>query len=90
MPTLKGKNGKEVISTLENQGLIVKYNGIGKVKKQSIPVGRKYKKGEGVYSLARSFMYAGVPSMVMSLWRVSDASTSQLMPACFNVFKNLG
>ena len=40
----------------------------------------KYEKGEGVFSLARSFMYAGVPSVVMSLWRVSDASTSQLMP----------
>ena len=40
----------------------------------------KYEKGEGVYSLARSFMYAGVPSVVMSLWKVSDKSTSQLMP----------
>ncbi len=40
----------------------------------------KYEKGEGVYSLARSFMYAGVPSVVMSLWKVSDYSTSQLMP----------
>ena len=40
----------------------------------------KYEKGEGVFSLARSFMYAGIPSVVMSLWKVSDASTSQLMP----------
>ncbi len=40
----------------------------------------KYEKGEGVYSLARSFMYAGVPSVVMSLWKVSDYSTSHLMP----------
>lgn len=40
----------------------------------------KYEKGEGVYSLARSFMYAGVPSVVMSLWKVSDYSTSQVMP----------
>jgi len=40
----------------------------------------KYEKGEGVYSLARSFMYAGVPSVVMSLWKVSDESTSELMP----------
>ena len=40
----------------------------------------KYEKGEGVYSLARSFMYAGVPSVVMSLWKVNDASTSLLMP----------
>lgn len=46
----------------------------------------KYEKGEGVFSLARSFMYAGVPSVVMSLWKVSDASTSQLMPY---FYKNL-
>lgn len=40
----------------------------------------KYERGEGVYSLARSFMYAGVPSIIMSLWKVSDESTSQLIP----------
>jgi len=49
----------------------------------------EYKKGEGVFSLARSFMYAGVPSVVMSLWRVSDKSTSQLMPYYYeNISKN--
>lgn len=46
----------------------------------------KYEKGEGVFSLARSFMYAGVPSVVMSLWKVSDVSTGQLMP---HFYKNL-
>jgi len=40
----------------------------------------KYQPGEGVFSLARSFMYAGVPSIVMSLWKVNDRSTSQIMP----------
>jgi hypothetical protein len=40
----------------------------------------KYEAGEGVFSLARSFMYAGVPSIVMSLWKVNDQSTSQIMP----------
>ncbi len=40
----------------------------------------KYEEGEGVFSLARSFMYAGVPSVVMSLWKIDDQSTSQLMP----------
>ncbi len=40
----------------------------------------KLAEGEGVFSLGRSFMYAGVPSIVMSMWRVSDASTSQIMP----------
>jgi len=39
----------------------------------------KIKKGEGIISLARGFMYAGVPNVLMSLWAVSDRSTSQLM-----------
>ena len=40
----------------------------------------KYLYGEGIASLGRSFMYAGVPSIVMSLWKVDDKATSQLMP----------
>lgn len=38
-----------------------------------------WKRGEGVMSLARAFAFAGCPSMVMSLWNVSDQSTSDLM-----------
>lgn len=40
--------------------------------------GKTYR-GEGVVGLTRSFMYAGTPSVVASLWRVSDESTSRLM-----------
>lgn len=43
----------------------------------------KYEEGEGVFSLARSFMQAGVPSVVMSLWKVNDLSTSELMPVFY-------
>lgn len=46
----------------------------------------KFKQGEGILSLARSFMYAGVPSMVVSLWQVNDGSTSIIMSA---FYKNL-
>lgn len=38
-----------------------------------------WKHGEGALSLARAFAFAGCPSMVMSLWNVSDQSTSELM-----------
>ena len=36
-------------------------------------------KGEGVMSMARAFHYAGVKSIVMSLWKVPDKETSSLM-----------
>lgn len=35
----------------------------------------KYQHGEGVISLGRSFMYAGVPSVVMTLWKINDYSS---------------
>lgn len=35
----------------------------------------KYQHGEGVVSLGRSFMYAGVPSVVMTLWKINDYSS---------------
>ena len=39
----------------------------------------KFNQGEGVMSLARSFMYAGTPSLVVSLWQVNDQSTAIIM-----------
>jgi CHAT domain-containing protein len=39
----------------------------------------KIVKGEGVMSLARSFMYAGSPSIIMSLWQVDDYPTYRIM-----------
>lgn len=39
----------------------------------------RFERGNGIASLARSFMYAGVPALVVSLWQVNDASTSIVM-----------
>ena len=39
----------------------------------------KLQKGEGIQSLGKAFTYAGCPSIVMSLWPVSDESTTELM-----------
>ena len=41
-------------------------------------IGKRYK-GEGTFSIARGFAYAGVPSIVMSLWKVDDEASAQLM-----------
>jgi CHAT domain-containing protein len=39
----------------------------------------KEKRGEGVMGLTRAFMYAGAPTVGVSLWSVADRSTSDLM-----------
>jgi CHAT domain-containing protein len=39
----------------------------------------KLQKGEGVMSLARGFIYAGCPSIVMTLWQVEDKSGIEIM-----------
>jgi CHAT domain-containing protein len=46
----------------------------------------RLQKGEGVMSLARAFLYAGCPAIVMTLWSVEDASSANLM---IDFYKNL-
>jgi len=46
----------------------------------------KMQKGEGMMSMARGFIYAGCPSIVMTLWQVSDRSSADLMSG---FYKNL-
>ena len=45
------------------------------------------KKGEGIMSLSRAFRYAGVPSTVMSLWKVPDDATSKIMSYFYQFLK---
>ncbi len=45
-----------------------------------------WKRGEGIMSLARAFSFAGCPSVVMSMWSVSDQSTAKIMT---DFYKNL-
>ena len=46
----------------------------------------KFEKGNGLASIARAFMYANIPSLIVSLWQVNDFSTAILMQ---NIYANL-
>ncbi|WP_319483041.1 CHAT domain-containing tetratricopeptide repeat protein [uncultured Draconibacterium sp.] len=47
----------------------------------------KLQKGEGLMSLARGFLYAGCPSVVMSLWEVEDAAGTKIMTTFYKYLK---
>jgi len=47
----------------------------------------KLARGEGVFSIARGFSYAGVPNIIMSKWPVSDWSTELLMKEFYRNLK---
>jgi CHAT domain-containing protein len=47
--------------------------------------------GEGIVGLSRAFLYAGAGSVVVSLWNVSDISTSELMKSFYqHLINNMG
>jgi len=48
----------------------------------------KLQRGEGVMSLARAFIYAGCPSIVMSLWEVEDKTSVGLMKLFYQLLRN--
>ncbi|TJZ59910.1 CHAT domain-containing protein [Sphingobacterium olei] len=45
-------------------------------------------RGEGVMSLARGFMYANVPNVLMSLWAVPDKATGDIMKSFYAELRN--
>ncbi len=47
----------------------------------------QFQQGEGVMSLGRAFMLAGVPSLVISLWAVNDQSTAFIMKSFYQQLK---
>lgn len=49
VPDLTGMNASDAVFVLERQGLRVKVNGIGKVKRQSLAPGTQIRKGQTIY-----------------------------------------
>ena len=48
------------------------------------------RKGEGAMSLARGFSYAGVRNLLVSLWKVNDKSTKELMTSFYENYRKSG
>lgn len=44
-------------------------------------------RGEGIIGMTRAFLYAGVPSLVVSLWPVDDESTALLMKSFYKYLR---
>lgn len=44
----------------------------------------KYQHGEGVISIGRGFMYAGTPSVLMTLWSLNDFSGEELVQSFYH------
>lgn len=47
-------------------------------------------RGEGLMGITRGFMYAGAPRVVVSLWKVDDRSTAELMKRFYHYFLEEG
>ena len=47
----------------------------------------RLQKGEGIMSLARGFLYAGCPTIIMSLWEVEDESGTRIMSSFYKNIK---
>ena len=45
----------------------------------------RYAEGEGIISLGRSFMQAGVPSVIMTLWELNDVTSIRIMAGFYDL-----
>ncbi len=48
----------------------------------------RYQSGEGLVGLTRAFFYAGTRAVLVSMWKVQDASTAELMKSFYQSYLN--
>jgi CHAT domain-containing protein/tetratricopeptide (TPR) repeat protein len=49
-------------------------------------IGKEFR-GEGVFSMARGFIYAGCPTVIMSLWPIGDEFSANIMAEFYRLLK---
>jgi CHAT domain-containing protein len=91
------KAGKDGKTALEEDGLLSAYEIFNlKLNAELVTLSAcetglgKEVKGEGIMGLMRAFMYAGTPSVMVSLWKVNDESAADLMIGFYKYWQGGG
>jgi len=74
-----------ILTALEVSGLNLQGTGLVALSACESGVG-KPSAGEGIFGLRRAFLHAGAQSLIMSLWKVPDRETAELMTRFYELW----